>query len=242
MGRSLASKWSHVDLIKYLASVRDDIPAEDLKKLKTTPICAAEAGPAGQESTQGTSKRYKISELFEPKDSLRSLGLPILQWSGKGEYRPGSQEGRFLTSLGLRAFPSVVELVEMMASDDLAMRGRAMTYFIANHSLNGYASFNLGGTKTAFLPVQGDEKRLVIPAQCFTNEKSALLGFNVLQQPLVMHANKFGVAENPPMTECINRLIAEPPKSHREAVALFSYFATRLGEIGQNSYCEIGRC
>jgi Protein of unknown function (DUF3684) len=239
-GEKSESKWSHVDLIKYLASVRDDIPPEDLKKLKATPICAAEAGPASQESTQGTSKRYKINELFEPKESLRSLGLPILQWSGKGEYRPGSQEGRFLTSLGLRAFPSVVELVEMMASDDLATRGRAMTYFIANHSLNGYASFNLGGTKTAFLPVQGDEKRLVTPAQCFTNEKSALLGFNVLQQPLVMHANKFGVADNPPMTDCVNRLIAEPPKSHREAVALFGYFATRLGEIGQIHTAKLG--
>jgi hypothetical protein len=239
-GENSPSKWSHVDLIKYLASVRDDIPAEDLKKLKTAPICAAEAGPAGQESARGTSTRYKISELFEPKDSLRSLNLPILQWSGKGEYRPGSQEGRFLTFLGLRAFPSVPELVEMMASTDLAMRGRAMTYFIANHSLNGYASFNLGGTKTAILPVQGDEKHLVSPAQCYTNEKSALLGFNVLQQPLVVHANKFGVAENPPMTECINRLIAEPPKSHRQAVALFSYFATRLGEIGQNYTAKLG--
>lgn len=235
-----ASKWSHVDLIRYLASVRDDIPQEDLKKLKTTPICTAEAGPSGQESSQGTSKRYKISELYEPKDSLRSLGLPILQWSEKGEYRPSSKEGKFLISLGLRTHPSVPELVDMMASDDLAMRGRAMTYFIANHSLNGYASFNLGGVNKAFLPVQGDEKRLVSPVQCFTNEKSALLGFNVLQRPLVAHANKFGVAENPPMTECINRLIAEPPKSHRDAIALFGYFATRLGEIGQNHIAKLG--
>jgi Protein of unknown function (DUF3684). len=27
-------KWSHVDLIKYLASVRDDIPSADIQKLE----------------------------------------------------------------------------------------------------------------------------------------------------------------------------------------------------------------
>lgn len=182
-------KWSHVELISYLASVRDDIPQEDLKRLRSTPICAAEAGPQGQESAQSTSKRYRVSELFEPKDSLRSLGLPIIQWYGKTGYRPGSREGQFLSFLGLRAYPSVPELVDMMASDDLVKQSKAMTYFIANHAINNYASFNLNGANKAFLPIQGDEKRLVKPADCFTNEKAALLGFNILQRQLLLHAN-----------------------------------------------------
>lgn len=42
------------------------------------------------------------------------------------------------------------------------------------------------------------------------------------------------------MTDCVNRLIAQPPKTHREAISLFGYFATRLGEIGQNHIAKLG--
>jgi hypothetical protein len=155
---------------------------------RSTPICAAEAGPVGSEASERTSKRYKISELFEPKDTLRSLGLPIIQWTGK-PFRASSHEGKFLSFLGLRAAPSVHELVILMASDDLPMRGKAMTYFIANHEINGYSKVSLSSVDRPFLPVQGDEKRLVSPSACFMNEKAALLGFDVLRRPLILHAN-----------------------------------------------------
>lgn len=41
------------------------------------------------------------------------------------------------------------------------------------------------------------------------------------------------------MTECVNRLIARPPQSKREASTLFSYFSSRLGEIGPNSIANL---
>jgi Protein of unknown function (DUF3684) len=44
---------------------------------------------------------------------------------------------------------------------------------------------------------------------------------------------------DPPMTECVNRLLARPPQSRREAATLFGYFASRLGELGQNSVAKI---
>jgi hypothetical protein len=233
------AKWSHVDLIKYLASVRDDIPTEDLKKLRNTPICPAEAGPAGQEATVGTTKRYKISELFEPKQSLRALGLPNLQWPGK-DYRPGSPEGRFLNFMGLRTHPTPPELVPLMASGNANLCGKALTYFISNYEHNGYSSFKLTEVTTPFLPVQGNEQLLVRPSECYTNEKSSLLGFHVLQRNFQPHASKFGVAENPPITECINRLMASPPQTHRDAVAIFSYFSTRNAEMGQKHTIRLG--
>jgi hypothetical protein len=187
-GEKRAPKWSHVDLITYLASVRDDIPTDDLKKLRSTPICTAEAGPTGGEASEGTSKRYKFSELFEPIDALRGLGLPIIRWTGK-PFRPSSQEGRFLSFLGLRATPSVNELLVLMASENLSLRDKAMAYFIKYYEMNGYSKVSLAGTDTPFLPIQGDEKKLVNPAACFVNEKAALLGFNVLHKLLVPHAN-----------------------------------------------------
>lgn len=234
------SKNRHMELIKYLASVKDDIPADDLKRLRGSQICPVEAGPKGMESTQGTARLYRVSELFQPKDSLRALGLPILQWAGPpGSYRPGSNEGRFLSLLGLRAFPSVPELIDMMASDDIMLRNNAMTYFIANHHINGYASFQVGSATKSFLPLQGDDNRLVSPAECFTNERCAVLGFSILKKELHIHANKFGVAIDPPITECVNRLLAKPPQSRRDASVLFGYFASRLGEIGQKSVARI---
>lgn len=42
------------------------------------------------------------------------------------------------------------------------------------------------------------------------------------------------------MTECVKRLIGTPPQSRRDAIALFSYFATRLGEVGQNHVARLG--
>ncbi|KAK7739828.1 hypothetical protein SLS62_011197 [Diatrype stigma] len=227
------SQWSHVELIKYLASVRADIPNDDLRKLKESRICPAEAGPSGQASSQGTSQLYKVSELFEPKPALRNLQLRLLQWPAGG-LRPGSPEGRFLASLGLRSYPTVPELVDMMASSDASLRDEAMNYFIANHHSNGYASFNIAAANKAFLPLLGNPKQLVPPSGCFTNVSSSVLGFDILKRELHAHANKFGVVTDPPIVECATRLLRKPPTTHGEAVTLFEYFATRINELGEN--------
>ncbi|KAH8600664.1 hypothetical protein B0O99DRAFT_609126 [Bisporella sp. PMI_857] len=236
-----SSNAAHVELVKYLASVKDDIPATDLQKLKGTPICPAEAGPKGMESTIGSSRLYKVSELFEPSATIRALQLPIIQWPGPpGSFRSSSVEGRFLSLLGLRKIPTVPELVDMMASPDVQLRNNAMTYYISSHYTNEYGSFSIGSTQKRFLPLAGEVETLVSPAECFTNEKCAVLGFNILHNNLKFHASKFGVAIDPPMTECVNRLIANPPRSKTEAVTLFEYFASRLAEIGSNNVEKIG--
>lgn len=229
----------HMDLIKYLASVKDDIPLEDLKRLRESQICPAEAGPPGQESSQGTARMYKVRELFEPKDDLRNLKLPIIQWPG-AHFNSRSNEGRFLAMLGLRSFPAVPELIDLMSSTDSILRDKAMVYFIANHHTNGYASFDVSATIKAILPIEGDKNLRVAPLECFTNEKSSVLGFYILRNDLRIHANKFGVVVNPSITECVNRLIQNPPKSRREALTLFGYFSSRLGELGLHSCIKLG--
>lgn len=182
-------KWSHMELIKYLASVQDDIPSDDMKKLRASRICPIEAGPKGMEPTKASEEMYKVSELFEPKDSLRALRLPILQWPGPpGSFRPSSIEAQFLGNLGLRRYPSAPELVGMMASRDETLRVSAMTYFIANHHSNGYGSFNVRESRKEIMPLQGSDE-LVMPAACFTNERAAVLGFSILRRDLHEHAN-----------------------------------------------------
>ncbi|KAL2152431.1 hypothetical protein VTH82DRAFT_5615 [Thermothelomyces myriococcoides] len=234
------ARWSHMQLIKYLASVKDDIPLTDIKRLCERPLCPAEAGPPGMEPTKGTSRLYKVSELYDPKDSLRSLGLPILYWPGPpGSFRDTSPEGTFLRTLGLRPFPSVPVLVDMMSSSDDRLRAKAMDYFVANHHLHGYYSVDLSSSEKCFLPVEGKEKQLVRPSACYTNEKAAVLGYDILRRHLHQHASKFGVARDPPISGCVERLIAKPPQDRAMAVELFGYFATRLGDLGHNSLARL---
>lgn len=232
-------KWSHMELIKYLTSVQNDIPSADMKKLKESKICPAEAGPKGMEPTKGTDMLFKLSELFEPQETLRALKLPILQWPGPpGSYRSNSAEALFLKSLGLRTFPSVPELVEMMASKDQTLRANAMTYFIANHHLNMYGAFDMSACRKAIVPLK-DSNELVMPGACFTNPRVTVLGFPVLRPDLHDHANKFGVARDPPMLECVSRLLANPPQDHKSAVSLFGYFASRLSELGDKNVLRL---
>lgn len=180
----------HMELIKYLASVRDQIPAEDLKRLRDTPICPAEADPSGIESSQGTLQLYKVSDLYEPKDQYRGLGLPILQWLGPpGSYKASSNEGRFLSVLGIKPFPDAPELVKMMASKEDRVRDKAMAYFMTNFHTNSYSAAAISQTKQCIMPIQNNEKRLVAPSQCFTNEHCSVFGFEILRRDLHPHAS-----------------------------------------------------
>ncbi|KAL9105455.1 MAG: hypothetical protein Q9227_009364 [Pyrenula ochraceoflavens] len=224
-------KWNHADLIKYLASVRDDIPKTDIEKLRETNFCVKESESLEADSNPSNSL-YKISQLFEPKPALRDLGLPILQWPGI--YRPGSSEDKFMIALGLRSCPTVPELVQIIssahASSNTALHSRAMGYFLNNHHINGYASFDYSKIKTPFLPTK-NSKALSIPSQCFADEGASLLGFSILDRALRAHASRFGVKDHPPIESCLETLLRSPPSSRKDAVAIFRYFAKRLGEI-----------
>lgn len=239
-GDGSRAKWSHMELVKYLTSVKDDIPAADMKKLRESPLCPAEAGPRGLEPTKGSARLYKVSELFEPKDSLRALGLPILHWPGPpGSFRNTSAEARFLFSLGLRPYPSVPELVGMMAGTDDKLRKDAMSYFVANHHLNGYSAFDLSTTDKCILPIEGDDKQLVRPSDCYTNQRASVLGYVILRKDLHAHAVKFGVARDPPITGCVEKLISKPPRDRAMAITLFEYFTTRVGDLGHNNLVRL---
>ncbi|KAJ1329113.1 DUF3684 domain-containing protein [Microdochium nivale] len=227
------ARWSHVELIKYLASVQNDIPSNDLKKLMESKICPADGeSPSSEESKPG-ARLYKVSELFEPQGPLRELEVKVLQWPAGG-LRQGSPEAKFLTRLGLRPYPTAAELVDMMASSDLSLRDRAMNYFIKFHVTNNYSSFNIGTSTKAFLPIEGNPKKVAAPSACFSNANAAVLGFEILKRELLPHALKFGVATDPPIAECVARLLRGPPQNQSEATVFFTYFSTRLNELSDS--------
>ena len=223
-----SAKWSHVDLIKYLASVRSDIPSADIDRLKNMKIC-----PAETEALQASNERYLVSELFEPHQALRQMKLRTMHWPGV--YQPESSEGRFLAFLGLRAAPSYIDLIKIMSSaassQDNTLRDHALKYFIEHHHTRGYAQFDHSSVSLPYLPVQGHEKRAATPITCFSNERAAILGFDILRRDLHGHALKFGVKADPPMSECVKRLMKSPPNSKRNARDVFAYLASRSSDI-----------
>ncbi|KDB26904.1 hypothetical protein H109_01308 [Trichophyton interdigitale MR816] len=231
------AKWSHVELIKYLASVRQDIPPEDIAKLRKAKICSAETKGDGKPSEE----RYQVSQLFEPNAAFRDLGFTLLYWPGK--YLPSSAEGKFLASLGLKSIPTAAEMIKLMAyaaaSNDLKLLDKAMGYFIANHVSNNYTNFDYSQSMTPFLPVEGGG--LSNPSNCFTAEGAALFGFDILRRDLHPHALKFGVSHHPSINECITILIQKLPESKSQARALFKYMASRVAEISPPSAARIGQ-
>jgi hypothetical protein len=231
-------KWSHVDLIKYLTSVRDDIPANDIERLRTARICTVEKSAHNKDD----QKRYRISELFEPKESVLKLGLPVIEWPGK--YVRHSKEGQFLTTLGLRSYPTPSEVTQLMARaaerDDSALQAKSMGYFITEYHTNGYAAFDMNQVAVPFLPVEGSRK-LSTPTACFTHEGAVLFGLEILRRDLHSHASKFGVKEHPPVTECVKFILKTPPITTKEARNLFSYMAGRTAELNATDKDRLGQ-
>ncbi|KAJ5173890.1 Protein of unknown function DUF3684 [Penicillium coprophilum] len=228
-------KWNHVDLIRYLASVQEDIPANDIQRLKGTSICTAERGSG----TEGT--RYKISELYEPKDALRALGLPIIEWPGI--FTNSSNEGKFLTMMGLQSYPSAVELVMLMSAGSKEKDSRsskALAYFIGEYYTNGYASFDISAVTVPFLPIEGSES-LSAPRKCFTDEGATLFGFKLLRKNLHPHASRLGVKPHPPMTDCLQILEKQPPTTQRDARIVFKYLAGRVSDLRQQDISRISQ-
>jgi hypothetical protein len=178
-------KWSFVDLINYLVGVSNQITSQDRAVLQDTNICHAEGNK---------EKWYRICDLYEPADTLRNLGLKVLDWPGT--YRPGSKEDVFMRDLGLKQFPTVPVLIqiiaEAIASHKKPLVNFAIEYFVTSFAVNKYDAFNRSSIKTAYLPLEGKEGQYSAPAHCFTSEGAALLGYSILRKDLQPHATSLG--------------------------------------------------
>lgn len=223
MSEDTAAQWSHVDLIKYLCSVRSDIPKKELEMLKKSPTCLAE----------GSTERHAIKDLYVPDNNLRALGLPVIAWPD--EWRPNSAEVRFLESLGIKKHPNVEELLVLASNvSDVQRRAGALRYLIANYYSNFYNDTDPAiYHKYAFLPGENSEKgKLYTPREVFTNRNVALFGYPLLSSDLVEHGQRFGVRADPPIDSAVANLLNSPPRTPADATKKFLYFSGRINEIG----------
>lgn len=230
-GKSSA-KWSFADLIKYLVSVKADIPASDMTRLREAAICPV-AQPDWKQARPGVS--VPIGQLFEPSEPHKKLGLLVLFWHG--DYNANSAEAQFLRQLGLKSHPLVRDIVAITvnaaAKKDVELYYAAINYYLINYEKHGYSiPFGSELTSVPFLPIEGKAfPILVSPKSCYANEQASIFGYRILKGNLRQHASKFGVQKDPAMKDCISCIIDNPPSTHKEAMEMFGYLGGRLNEI-----------
>ncbi|KAL2863011.1 histidine kinase-like ATPase domain-containing protein [Aspergillus lucknowensis] len=257
-------KWSHVDLIRYLSSVSNDIPANDIRRLKDTSFCVAELSTTHSGAKPTDRKRYKAQELFEPNGALKELGLPVIEWPEK--YISKSTEGKFLARLGLRALPAAAEVISIMAraaaSNNWNLHSKAISYYVGEYDANGYSNFDCSSVTEPFLPIERSDSFVAgtldgkqanflglpsdgqydisIPGDCYTDEGASLFGFNILRKDLHRHASKLCVKQHPALSDCLDTLIRRPPSTKRFAKLLFRYLAGRVSELNSRDIDRVG--
>jgi hypothetical protein len=227
------TSWNHVDLLRYFASVIDEIPKKDLDRLQETPFLPGE----GESVKQG--QLFKASDLYAPDPAIITLGL--IQIKLPFEYKSTLREGVLLTRLGLKQCPDSVTIANTLhragQSNDQKLYKMAMEYFLQNYYKNSYAA-EMQKIATLTLPILPTEQApfpaLVGPFQCYTNPNAASLGFAILRSDLRPHAEKFGVQRDPEIGPCVQYLINTPPKTKADAEMQFAYFSTRASDLEHN--------
>ena len=89
--------WTVPDLINYLVSIHSKLKPVEFEQLRDNPAFPEEATADGNEDgTPKKNRKLKASDLYEPLDVFRTLGLPIIDWRGKGgkhEWKSDSKGG-----------------------------------------------------------------------------------------------------------------------------------------------------
>ena len=90
--------WTVPELVKYLVffqSTKQQQPI-NVKRFSRIPAFSKEATAEQEDNEDGTPKKFRASNLYQPLDIFRDLGLPIIDWQGKDgkcKWRSNSKEG-----------------------------------------------------------------------------------------------------------------------------------------------------
>ena len=248
--------WTIQELIKYLLSLQPPLQPTDIERLRHVPAFLEETTTIGDKNEGSTPKKapkFKASELYEPLDVFRDLGLPVVEWRGENgecEWKADSKEGMldtalppyiltlpspamFILKLGLKRYPPMAIVLSIAAKGE-PQRTAALNYFLENrmqkykgYSANAYANI-------AFVPaIRGGEKILAKPLEVFSNPDWQLLGFTVLDPGLEQAAaGLLQIKAHPPTNQLVRLLEVSPPTTEAQACKWF----------GVLSYCRSGLC
>ncbi|KAF9933479.1 hypothetical protein FBU30_005320 [Linnemannia zychae] len=249
-----AGSWDHMQLVKYLTSVRDTLSSGEIKRLRATPIFpkedldAAKPAPLPQNNTDhGTIdspstpppapvKRYPASSLYAPNEVLAALGLPMIEW--KGRWRATSDEAKLLFELGLLTHPTLDVLLALASPPtDKAIQARALAYLLENFKTQYTLQFSPSKIKATFLPTTTGT--LETPEGCFWNPACSVMDFPVLREDLRVHAAMLGIREYPLPAKLLDRLTQSPPSTKAKAKEVFEFLGKFQGEFGYHHWTTL---
>jgi len=254
--------WTIPDLIKYLVSVQSTLQSIEIDRLRLTPAFPEEQTAEQNRNEDGATKKvpkFKASDLYEPLDVFRSLGLPIIDWRGKDgkhKWKPNTEEGtpglvyrirvltlpfpaKFLFSLGLRRYPPTEVILDIAAKSE-PQGAVALGYFLDNY-IQKYTDYSIDAhANIAFVPaVHRGEKRLAKPLEVFSNPDWQLLGFPILDPDLRQDAvNKLKIKEHPPTNQLVRLLETSPPAAGAQAREWFGVLSRRISGTCNTQYEE----
>ncbi|KAI0313421.1 hypothetical protein OF83DRAFT_1175689 [Amylostereum chailletii] len=224
--------WTIIDMIKYLVTVQATLSGEELTRLKATAAFLKE----GDSKEGGKAPRFRASDLYEPVDTLRELKLPLIDWGADNRWRPSSEEAKFLFMLGLRRAPPLPDLLKLAAGPDVAVRRKALAFFLDNF-VTKYSDYDPQQYfDLAFIPaVQLTGSKLAKPSEVFANPEWLPLGFAIVASDLRDHAlTKLKIPNHPPTGKIVTLLESHPPENEEMARKWFETLSGRIPDFASN--------
>ncbi|KAI0701855.1 hypothetical protein BC835DRAFT_1435271 [Cytidiella melzeri] len=225
--------WSISDLTKYLVAVQSTLTTEEFERLCLTAAFPKEQSTSDRGSADGKIARHKASDLYEPLDIFRELGLPLIDWGSKIKWRSSSEEAKFLHRLGLRRFPPLEVILALAAGPDEKIRSVALKYFLDNHGTR-YTDYRPSSfVNLAFIPsVKGTVPVMGKPGEVFASHTWASMGLLVTRPSLGPDAiNKLGIRDHPPTTMLVSLLERNPPENVQTARQWYGAMASRIADF-----------
>ncbi|KAK3823349.1 MAG: hypothetical protein J3Q66DRAFT_310181, partial [Benniella sp.] len=228
--------WDHMQLVKYLTSIRRTLSPREINELRATPIFP-KAGQSRALSTPQPANRHIASALYAPTETNISLGLPVIEW--KGGWRETSDEAELLFDLGLEELPRMKDLLVLAAyPNEQVIRAAALQYFFDNFNIL-YAEQYDSSINVAFLPITDDHSSRT-PLECFSNKNCSIMGFPILRQDLRVHAALLGIQENPSSDILLEKLLISPPQTRTKARQTFEYLHSVQGNFLTEEWTTLG--
>ncbi|TCD69784.1 hypothetical protein EIP91_006320 [Steccherinum ochraceum] len=225
--------WTSAELLKYLVAVQSTLTATEMERLRMTAAFPRESGEAVDRTKV---PRCKASDLYEPSDTFRQLGLPVLDWGGRSKWRPSSDEAKLLFTIGLKRYPPLETVVNLAASENLNVRTTALKYLLDNLSTH-YSHYDPRNfTHLAFIPAVKDNKPCMsAPGDVFTSAIWAPLGFATVNSILRPEdVSKLRVQDHPPTTRLVEILQNTPPDDPQVARTWFQAMGVRVSDFSSS--------
>ncbi|KAF9219018.1 hypothetical protein BS17DRAFT_468537 [Gyrodon lividus] len=221
--------WTVFDLVDYLVQEEPSLTCEDLSDLRSYEIFMRESSQNNEEE----NTRHRADELYPPVDIFRRLRLPVIEWSGKLEWRDTSPGSRLLYRLGLNHFPPLPKIVELCSSMDVGVQETAFMYLCGKlHSQ--YVDYNPENFRDVeFIPAESRGRTCLkkLGEVCSSTQWKAL-GFCVVQDRyLSAPLHQLGVTQHPPTSKLLDLLEKTPPPDEETAGHWFGVFFDHMASF-----------